>query len=118
MFKKNLVVYKNNLWVTKYKYKNNLHKFQNELRSFAYESLLYMSTERGSHVRRLIYVFFFIIAFKYIRYNYVNRNRDLMRTGVTVHEAIMGYEIDPPKDPVDANNYNKLHYSKQYTLKY
>jgi hypothetical protein len=119
MFKKNLVVYKNNLWVSRYKYNTKFEKFKNELRELSYEFLIYMkNSPNADNIRFFIYIFSAGTAYEYIRKNFVHRSKDLIRLGVVMHETMEKYDIDPPKDEADALNYNKLHYSREYTLKY
>jgi hypothetical protein len=118
IFKKSLIVYKNNLWVSKSKYKTYTEKLKLETQEFGYELLTYMKNDENNIIRFSIYFCLIFPCFEYIRRVFLNRNRDLVRSGRDIVLQIKEYEINPPKDKVDSENFNKMHYSKEYTLKY
>jgi hypothetical protein len=117
-FKKGLVVYKSNAWLSRQKYNTKLAKFKSEFKEFAYEALIYLNSPRGNFIKIVVYAYSFAFAFNYMRRKFFNRDRKLGHTSIEVHTEAMKKDINPPKDATDANNYNRLHYSREYTLKY
>jgi hypothetical protein len=115
---RSLVSYKNALWVKRSQYNTTYNKLKNNVTDFAYEFLVYLKNDETNSLRICIFMALWIWLWEYVRYNFFNRNRTLARTAVYIHEDMKNYEINPAKDEIDANNYNKLHYSRVYTQKY
>ena len=115
---KSLVVYKNHLWVSKTKYNAFINKFKNESREFFYELLVYMKNDDSQKIQIFVYFIIAIPIIEYIRVTFFNRDRGLMHVGRDLTLHVKDFQTNPVKDPIDSENYNKLHYAKEYTLKY
>ena len=119
--KKGVVLFKNNSWIYKMKYKNNMDKFTNNLRVFSYEFLMIWNSddERRYYIKFFVILIPIYILIKYTREKFYARyGYALPLMGYKVHQEIKQFQTDLPRNNIEANNLNKLSYSREYTLKY
>ncbi len=111
----------NKSWIYKMKYKNALDKFKNNTKDYAYELLFIWNSNdpRLALLKYLTILIPFVFFIKYIRERlYARSGFDLPAMGILVHEEMIKYQTDLPRDKFEANNMNKIKYSREYTLKY
>lgn len=111
----------NKSWIYKMKYKNAVEKFKNNTRDYAYEFLFIWNSNdwRLGILKYITILIPFVLFIKYIRAKlYAKHSFNLSLIGLLVHEEMTKYQTDLPRDKTEANNLNKLKYSREYTLKY
>ena len=118
---KGVTVFKNNSWIYKMKYKSTKDKFITNLRDFSYEFLLVWNCddERRYYIKFFALLIPVYILIKYTRDKFYARyGFALPLMGYKVHQEMKQYQTDLPRDAIEAENLNKLIYSREYTLKY
>jgi hypothetical protein len=111
----------NKLWVYKMRFKNSLEKLKISTKDHAYELLFIWNSRdwRLGYLKYLTILIPFVVFIKYIRERLYGRNSFALPTmGLLIHEEMIHYQTDVPRDKSEANNINKIKYSREYTLKY